>query len=151
MTNESGHVELSAQDIRVVARHAADSAQEVLPIFEESHPGDRRPRAAIEAARAFAEGARRTKAQRTTALAAHQIALQAERALVKSDGLSYAVYTRFCNRWTARIGARRAYPRPPPDIDLQPEIDEEDRVTLERMRLPRTTIAQQARRRRRRA
>lgn len=77
MTNESGHVELSAQDIRVVARHAADSAQEVLPIFEESHPGDRRPRAAIEAARAFAEGARRTKAQRTTALAAHQAAREA--------------------------------------------------------------------------
>ena len=46
IANEAGEVELSAQDLRVVARYAAESAQEALWIFEASHPGDRRPRVA---------------------------------------------------------------------------------------------------------
>lgn len=54
MTNEPSTVELSSRDLRVVARYAAESAQEVLSIFEERHPGDRRPRVAIEAAWTFA-------------------------------------------------------------------------------------------------
>jgi hypothetical protein len=54
MTNEAGEVELSAHDLRVVARYAAESAQEALSIFEASHPGDRRPGVAVEAARTFA-------------------------------------------------------------------------------------------------
>ncbi len=77
MTNEAGDVELSAQDLRVVARYAAESAQEALPIFEDSHPDDRRPRLAVEAAWAFAEGAQRTRLQRTSALAAHRAAQEA--------------------------------------------------------------------------
>lgn len=57
--------------------YAAESAQEVLSIFEESHPGDRRPRLAVEAAWTFAEGAKRTKLQRTSAFAAHKAAREA--------------------------------------------------------------------------
>ncbi len=76
-TNEPGKVELSAQDLRAVARYAAECAQEALAIFEERHPGDRRPREAVEAAWAFAEGAERTKLQRTSALAAHGAAQEA--------------------------------------------------------------------------
>lgn len=64
---------------------------------------------------------------------AHQIALRVERALVQSDGLPWAVYSRFCARWIQRIGSRLHYPNPPPDIDLRPEIDEDDRTTLRRM------------------
>jgi hypothetical protein len=64
---------------------------------------------------------------------AHQFALRAERALVESDGLPWAVYDRFCSKWIKVIGARKHYPNPPPDIDLQPEIDEDDKVTLRRM------------------
>ncbi len=64
---------------------------------------------------------------------AHQLALRAERALVESDGLPWAAYNRFCARWIKRIGARRRYPNPPPDIDLKPEIDEDDKATLRRM------------------
>jgi hypothetical protein len=67
---------------------------------------------------------------------AHQIASQTERALVHSDGLSWAVYSRFCSKWAGKIGARRAYPDPPHDIDLQPERDTDDKTTLKRMRLP---------------
>ena len=67
---------------------------------------------------------------------AHQIATQAERALVQSDGLSWAVYSRFCSMWTNKIGARRVYSNPPRDIDLQPERDSEDEATLRRLRMP---------------
>lgn len=77
MTTERSKVELSAHDLRVVARYAAESARESLSIFEETYPGDRRPRLAVEAAWTFAEGAKRTKVQRTSALAAHKAAREA--------------------------------------------------------------------------
>ncbi len=67
---------------------------------------------------------------------AHQIATQMERALVLSDGLSWAVYSRFCSKWAKAIGGRKNYPNPPADIDLQPERDTEDATTLKRMKLP---------------
>jgi hypothetical protein len=77
MTNEPPTIELSMQDLRVVARYAAACAQEALAIFEDRYPDDRRPRVAVEAAWAFAEGAERTKLQRTSALAAHKAAQEA--------------------------------------------------------------------------
>jgi len=64
---------------------------------------------------------------------AHQIALRVERALVVSDGLPWPVYNRFCARWIKRIGERKHYPNCPKDIDLKPEIDEDDKATLRRM------------------
>jgi len=67
---------------------------------------------------------------------AHQIALQAERALVVSDGISWAAYNRFCARWIKVIGNRRNYPNPPRDIDLQPERDCNDNAALRKMKLP---------------
>lgn len=77
MTNEPPTIELSMQDLRVVARYAAECAQEALAIFEDRYPDDRRPRVALEAAWAFAEGAARTKLQRTSALVAHKAAQEA--------------------------------------------------------------------------
>jgi len=67
---------------------------------------------------------------------AHQVATATERALVQSDGLSWAVYSRFCSKWSKKISARRSYPNPPHDIDLQPERDTEDDSTMRRLRLP---------------
>jgi hypothetical protein len=61
----------------VVARYAAQCAGEVLSIFEASDPGDRRPRAAFEAAWVFVEGAQPTNLQRTSAFAAHAAARDA--------------------------------------------------------------------------
>ena len=78
---------------------------------------------------------------------AHQIATQAERALVMSDGLSWAVYSRFCSKWVAKIGGRKSYPNPPPDIDLQPEIDCEDQTVLRQMRKTKEAARQAVRRR----
>jgi hypothetical protein len=74
---KASEVELSAQGLRVVARYAAESAQEALSIFEARHPGDRRPRVAVEAAWTFADGAERTQLQRSSALAAHKAAQEA--------------------------------------------------------------------------
>ncbi|HEY7983906.1 MAG TPA: hypothetical protein VID73_07045 [Ktedonobacterales bacterium] len=62
------------QDLRAVARYAAESAQEVLAIFERARPADGRPRDAIDAAWAFARGGKRGKTLRDTALAALQAA-----------------------------------------------------------------------------
>ncbi|WP_136706348.1 putative immunity protein [Agromyces sp. H66] len=70
MANETGELVLSMQELREVARYAAESAQGVLGIFEREHPADSRPRAAIDAAWAFARGGERGKTLRDTAWAA---------------------------------------------------------------------------------
>ncbi|WP_258349061.1 putative immunity protein [Saccharopolyspora gregorii] len=72
-----GDFELSGDELRAVARYALLAAQEVLPVFEDACPGDRRPRAAIEAAREFADGARRSRLQRAASLDAHRAAREA--------------------------------------------------------------------------
>lgn len=73
----TGDFELTMDELRVVARYVAESAQEVLPVFEAAHPNDPRPRAAVDAAWEFANGARRTNLQRVTAIDAHRAAKDA--------------------------------------------------------------------------
>lgn len=70
----TGDFELTFDELRVVARFAVESADRALPFFQEADPDDPRPRAAIEAAWAFASGAARTRLQRVTALDAHRAA-----------------------------------------------------------------------------
>jgi hypothetical protein len=65
------------QDRRSQALSAADSAERVLPCFEEAFPNDDRPRQAIEAARAWARGEIRVGEARAAALAAHAAAREA--------------------------------------------------------------------------
>ena len=48
---------LTDEDHRLLALWAAECAEHVLPLFELAAPADERPRAAIEAARAWAAGA----------------------------------------------------------------------------------------------
>lgn len=74
---EPGDFELSMDELRMVARYAVESAEEVLAIFEQGNPEDRRPRAAVEAAWTFADGANRTRLQRVAALDAHRAARDA--------------------------------------------------------------------------
>lgn len=69
-------------ELRTVARFAVESADEVLPVFEEVRPDDRRPRVAIGAAWTFIDGADRSKLQRTASLDAHRAAKDA------ADGLA---------------------------------------------------------------
>lgn len=73
----SGDFELTMAELRVVARYAVESATDVLPLFEEARPHDGRPRAAVDAAWTFVDGARRTVLQRVTALDAHRAAKDA--------------------------------------------------------------------------
>jgi hypothetical protein len=66
--------ELGLSELRVVAAYAVACARPALEIFERDRPDDLRPRAAIDAAQAFADGGRRTKAIRDCAWAAHRAA-----------------------------------------------------------------------------
>ncbi|MFJ8989180.1 putative immunity protein [Streptomyces sp. NPDC102279] len=67
-------IELTEDELRAVAGYAADCARPVLPLFERDLPSDTRPRDAVDAARAFAEGGRRTGALRQSAWAAFKAA-----------------------------------------------------------------------------
>lgn len=80
MANESGAIVLSLQDLREVTRYAAESAQEVLEVFERAHPADSRPRDAIDAAWTFARGGERGKTLRDAAWAAQKAARDADTA-----------------------------------------------------------------------
>lgn len=77
VANEAGEIVLSKQDLREVTKYAAESAQEVLEIFQRARPADSRPRDAIDAAWMFARGGERGKALRDTAWAAHKAARDA--------------------------------------------------------------------------
>lgn len=77
MVSAGADFELTMDKLRVVARFAVESAQEVLAVFEDQAPADRRPRAAIEAAWEFVGGADRSRLQRVTALDAHRAAKEA--------------------------------------------------------------------------
>jgi hypothetical protein len=65
---------LANKDRKALAAWAADCAEHVLPLFEQRHPQDDRPRKAIEAARAYARGEIRVGVARQAALAAHAAA-----------------------------------------------------------------------------
>jgi len=64
-------MKLDGQDHRSLALWAADCAGRVLPYFEGEHPGDDRPRRAIEAGQAWARGEIKVGEARAAAIAAH--------------------------------------------------------------------------------
>ncbi|HQV91180.1 MAG TPA: NAD(+)--rifampin ADP-ribosyltransferase [Phycicoccus sp.] len=68
---------LSLDEIRAVAAYAVACADPALVVFEKVRPADDRPRAAIAAGRIFAEGAPRTRLQRTAAADAGRAAKEA--------------------------------------------------------------------------
>lgn len=80
MAGDANILQLSEHDLREVPRYAATCARTVLMIFEEERPGDGRPRAAIEAAEAFAAGGKRSKSMRDSAWAAPRAAQEAREA-----------------------------------------------------------------------
>lgn len=78
-----GDFELTMTELRTVARYVVASAEEVLPHFEDTHPQDRRPRAAIDAAWEFIDGSARTNLQRVASLDAHRAARAATTEIAK--------------------------------------------------------------------
>lgn len=77
MGNVSGDFDLTVEELRLVARYAAESAELVLLVFESACVDDPRPRRAIETAWEFINGAPRSKLQRVTSLDAHRAAREA--------------------------------------------------------------------------
>ncbi|WP_459547353.1 putative immunity protein [Nocardia sp. X0981] len=93
-------IELTTAELREITGYAVACAEPALAIFEKERPDDPRPRAAIDTARAFANGAERTKTIRDTAWAAHRAyreardtgrvaAGEAARAAVAAAGAAY--------------------------------------------------------------
>jgi len=82
-------------DHRALAIWAADCAERVLRFFEAKYPKDRRPRDAIEAARAWTRGELRVGLVRVAAVAAHAAARDAvegaPRAAARAAGQAAAV------------------------------------------------------------
>ncbi|MFE4262520.1 putative immunity protein [Streptomyces sp. NPDC056883] len=78
MASKPDEIELTEDELRAITGYAADCARRVLPVFEQDHPGDARPREAIEAADAFAAGGRRTAALRQCAWAAYKAAQETD-------------------------------------------------------------------------
>jgi hypothetical protein len=60
MADDSTTIELSPSELRAVAGYAVACARPALETFERERREDRRPRAAIGAAQAFADGGERT-------------------------------------------------------------------------------------------
>lgn len=91
VASEPREIALSMLDLRAVSSYAAECAEEVLEIFEQTRPGDSRPRDAIAAAWAFARGAKRGKTMRDTACASLRAAHDADTAAA-SDAARAAMY-----------------------------------------------------------
>jgi hypothetical protein len=64
---------------------------------------------------------------------AHQIALRAEQAAVRADGVSWAEYDGFMMKFVKEMGEGKVT-HIPPDLDLKPYIDEHDDDVLAQMR-----------------
>lgn len=67
---DAAPITLDMSELREVALFAVTCARDALGVFIRARPDDPRPRAAIEAAQTFADGARRAKIQRDGAWAA---------------------------------------------------------------------------------
>lgn len=74
MAGDPATVELSRADLRAVAAFAAACARAALEVSEAARPEDSRPRAAVDAAQAFADGADRSRGLRDAAWAAQRAA-----------------------------------------------------------------------------
>lgn len=77
MTDGSDAIDLSLDELRQVTGWAVTCARPALMIFERIRSDDPRARNALDVARTFAEGAKRTKALRDAAWDAHRAAQEA--------------------------------------------------------------------------
>ena len=77
MQTGSGDFEVTTDELRAVAGYALACAEPALVIFRRASADDPRPAAALDAARVFAEGAPRSRLQRTAAADAHRAAKEA--------------------------------------------------------------------------
>lgn len=106
------------EDCEYVARMiAADCAESVLHLYEAEYPDDRRPRKAIEAARAFARGEIDEQAREAAARAAWNAALTARCDVTSAAALSASGCASGDVAWNAAWNAALAAER-----ERQPDI-----------------------------
>ena len=117
-------MKLDGQDHRSLALWAADCAWRVLQHFEGEHPGDDRPRRAIEAGRVWARGETRVGEARAAAITAHASAHEAggcvARAAARAAGYAaatahMAAHARHAAGYAARAATCAADPDAPDD------------------------------------
>jgi hypothetical protein len=109
-------MKLDGQDHSSLALWAADCAWRVLPYFEGEHPGDDRPRRAIEAGRAWARGEIRVGEARAAAREADGVAACAARAAGHAAATAHmAAHARHAAGYAARAVAHAAAPAGPDD------------------------------------
>ncbi len=77
MQTRSGDFALTMDELRAVAGYGVACAAPALVLFQRARPDDARPAAALQAARVFADGAPRSRLQRSTATDAHRAAKDA--------------------------------------------------------------------------
>ncbi len=77
MKDSKETIELSMDELREVARFAAECAARALPVFERHMPDDVRPRDAIQAARHFSQTGKRSNALRASGFAAYKASREA--------------------------------------------------------------------------
>lgn len=80
-------IEVTLAELRAIADYAHACAAPTLGIFARAEPSDPRPAAALHAARLFAEGASRSRLQRTAAAEANRAAAE-----TFSDAARHAAY-----------------------------------------------------------
>jgi hypothetical protein len=76
MASPKEYFDLPLETLRVITGWAAGCAERALPIYKAWNPGDPRPQAAIEGAREFAAGGKRTAKLRVLALDAYRASLE---------------------------------------------------------------------------
>jgi hypothetical protein len=95
VTPSPDSIELAEDDLRPLARWAAECAERALPVFSARAPDDDRPRDALDGCRAFADGARRSNRLRSLVwgayAAAREVGDPAAAAAARAAGLSAGV------------------------------------------------------------
>jgi hypothetical protein len=76
MASPKEYFDLPLETLRVIAGWAAGCAERALPIYQVCSTGDPRPHAAIEGAREFAAGGKRTAKLRVLAMDAYRASLE---------------------------------------------------------------------------
>jgi len=107
--------ELTLDALRALGSWAADCAERALPIYEEIHPDDSRPRAALEAIRTFAAGGKRTQQLRVAALAAFAAARETPSVVLNAPAATAAARA-------AGLAASSAYTHPLRDVQQTKHI-----------------------------
>lgn len=92
-------------ELRAVTAYAVACAEPVLHLFNQACSQDRRPATAMDAARAFAEGGRRSRRQRTAATDAHRAGREAASEAARHAALAAGA--------PARPPPSTRWPRPP--------------------------------------